>query len=86
MRKGDIDQIVLHQANDRIIEHIRRKLALPEEKFFRNLQHYGNTCAASIPVALTEMKEQGLLGPGTRIFCVGFGAGLAWGGLYLEFQ
>ncbi len=83
---GDIDQIVLHQANDRIIEHIRRKLALPEEKFFRNLQHYGNTCAASIPVALTEMKEQGLLGPGTRIFCVGFGAGLAWGGLYLEFQ
>ncbi|MCH4040256.1 MAG: ketoacyl-ACP synthase III [Lachnospiraceae bacterium] len=82
----DIDQIVLHQANDRIIEHIRRKLALPEEKFFRNLQHYGNTCAASIPVALTEMKEQGLLSPGTRIFCVGFGAGLAWGGLYLEFQ
>ncbi len=80
----DIDQIVCHQANDRIIEHIRRKLELPGEKFFRNLQHYGNTCAASIPVALTEMKEQGLLGPGTRIFCAGFGAGLAWGGLYLE--
>lgn len=82
---GEIDYIVCHQANRRIIDYVRKKRNLPQEKFFVNLREYGNTSGASIPLALTEMKERGLLKPGTRIFCIGFGAGLTWGGCYLEF-
>ena len=81
----DIDYIVCHQANVRIIDYVRKQKKLPEGKFFMNLREYGNTSGASIPLALADMKEKGLLRPGTRIFCVGFGAGLTWGGCYLEF-
>ncbi|MGN0362812.1 MAG: beta-ketoacyl-ACP synthase III [Bilifractor sp.] len=79
------DYIVCHQANSRIIDHVRRQKNLPEEKFFMNLQEYGNTSGASIPLALADMKQQGLLKPGCRIFCIGFGAGLTWCSCYLEF-
>lgn len=81
----EVDYLVCHQANARILEHVRKKLDLPQEKMYMNLQKYGNTSAASIPVALCEMQEKGLLKKGTRIFAVGFGAGLTWGGVYLEF-
>lgn len=81
----DIDYIVCHQANVRIIDYVRKKMGLPKEKFFLNLPSYGNTSGASIPLALSDMKEEGLLKPGTKIFCVGFGAGLTWGGCFLEF-
>ena len=81
----NIDYIVCHQANVRIIDYVRKQRKLPEEKFFMNLGKYGNTSGASIPLALADMKEKGLLIPGTRIFCVGFGAGLTWGGCFLEF-
>lgn len=80
-----VDYIVCHQANSRIIDHVRRQRNLPESKFFMNLQEYGNTSGASIPLALADMKEQGLLTSGCRIFCIGFGAGLTWGSCYLEF-
>jgi len=79
------DYIVCHQANSRIIEHVRKQRNLPAEKFFMNLQEYGNTSGASIPLALADMKEKGMLTPGCRIFCIGFGAGLTWGSCYLEF-
>ena len=81
----EIDYLVCHQANSRILDYIRRKLKLPEEKVFQKLQYYGNMSAGSIPLALAEMKERGLLSPGKRIFAVGFGAGMSWGGVYLEF-
>lgn len=79
-----IDYFVCHQANQRIISSVIRKTHLPEEKFYLNVHNYGNTSAASIPIALDEMAEQGLLTPGTRTLCVGFGAGLTWGGAILE--
>ncbi len=82
---GDIDYIVCHQANARIIEHVRKRRGLPKEKFFMNLQEYGNTSGASIPLALCEMMEKGMLQSGRRIFCIGFGAGLTWAGAYLTF-
>ncbi len=81
---GDIDYFVCHQANYRIISHVYKKLKLDPDKFFMNLDHYGNTSAASIPIALSEMNDQGLLKPGQKIICVGFGAGLTWGGILLE--
>ena len=79
-----MDWIVPHQANRRIVESAARRLELPMDKFFLNLDRYGNTSAASIPMALDEMTERGLLVRGQKIICAGFGAGLTWGGVLLE--
>lgn len=75
----DIDHIVCHQANLRIINRVQKKLSMSSEKFFVNLDKYGNTSSASIPIALNEMNENGLLKPNDKVVCVGFGAGLTWG-------
>lgn len=80
-----IDWFVCHQANERIIDGVATRLSLPPERFFRNLVNYGNTSAASIPLALADMREQGLLQPGQKIILAGFGGGLTWGGIYLEY-
>jgi 3-oxoacyl-[acyl-carrier-protein] synthase-3 len=74
----DIDLIIPHQANDRIIEMARRKLRVPEEKMMINIDRYGNTSAASIPLAFVEAIEQGRVQPGNHVVFVGFGAGLTW--------
>ena len=74
----DIDLIVPHQANVRIIESAAKKLKFPTEKFFVNLEKAGNTSAASIPVALCEAVEAGLLKPDDNVVFVGFGGGLTW--------
>lgn len=81
----DIDYVVCHQANQRIIDHVRKKYDAPEEKFYVNLQNYGNTSAASIPIVLDEMMSAGLLDKGKKIIAVGFGAGLTWSSALLEF-
>jgi len=77
----EVDHLVLHQANERIIDNVVRKMKIPPEKVFKNLAHYGNTSAASIPVALDEMSASGLLKEGERVLCVGFGGGLTWAGV-----
>jgi len=74
----DVDLVIPHQANLRIIQAAARALKMPEEKFFVNLQHYGNTSSASIPIAICEAVEQGRLKPGDHCVLVGFGAGLTW--------
>lgn len=79
MSLDDIDYIVCHQANRRIIESVIRQMKAPAEKFYMNLQHYGNTSAASIPLALADMQQQGLLRKGAKLICVGFGGGFTWG-------
>lgn len=81
----DIDYVVCHQANERIIDFVRKQFNAPEEKFFKNIQKYGNTSAASIPIALTEMEEQGMLTEGKKVIIAGFGAGFTWGSMLLEF-
>jgi 3-oxoacyl-[acyl-carrier-protein] synthase-3 len=80
----EVDYVVCHQANQRIIAYVVKKLKAPEEKFYLNVQYYGNTSAASIPIALDEMATKGLLAAGSRVLCVGFGGGLTWGGAWLE--
>lgn len=80
----DINYVVCHQANERIISHVIKKMKAPSEKFFMNIQKYANTSAASIPLALDEMAESGLFRHGMKIICVGFGAGLTWGGILIE--
>jgi 3-oxoacyl-[acyl-carrier-protein] synthase III len=75
---ADIDLVVPHQANMRIIESAVNRLGLPLEKFFVNLQKYGNTSAASIPIALDEALAEGKIKKGDTVVVVGFGAGLTW--------
>lgn len=79
----DVDHVVLHQANARIIDHVIKKYKGFEDKFYMNIEKYGNTSAGSIPVALDEMNQKGLLKPGDKIMCVGFGGGLTWGGMLI---
>jgi 3-oxoacyl-[acyl-carrier-protein] synthase-3 len=82
-----IDQvqwIIPHQANIRIIEAAARGLKLPMDRFIVNLERYGNTSTASIPIAMVEALEKGQIKPGQKIVMVGFGAGLTWGALAAE--
>jgi 3-oxoacyl-[acyl-carrier-protein] synthase-3 len=76
---GDIDLFVPHQANLRIIEGAVAKLGLPWEKVYTNLQKYGNTSSASIPLCLSEARADGRLKDGDLLLLMGFGAGLSWG-------
>ena len=82
---GDVDFFVFHQANARIIDLAAKKYRIPPEKYYKNIQRCGNTSAASIPLVLSELREQGKIGPGSRILAVGFGGGLTWGGCLIEF-
>ncbi len=75
----DVDLVVPHQANVRIIESAVKRLGIPEEKFYVNIPRFGNTSAASIPIALNEAVEAGRVKKGDNILLVGFGAGLTWG-------
>jgi len=75
----DLDLLIPHQANRRIIESAVRSLGVPSNDIYSNLERYGNTSAASIPIALAEAAEAGHIQPGDLVVCVGFGAGLTWG-------
>lgn len=75
----DVDLFVPHQANLRIIASAVRRLGIAEDRVFTNLEHYGNTSCASIPLCLYEAMEQGRLATGHRLLLAGFGAGLSWG-------
>lgn len=80
----EVDWVVCHQANSRIIDHCVRSMKADPSKFYKNMDHFGNTSAASIPMALDEMAEQGLLKAGQTIVLDGFGAGLTWGGALMK--
>jgi len=80
----DIDLIVPHQANNRIIESAARRLKLPHEKIFTNLEEYGNTSAGSIPLAIVDALSEGKIKKGDIVLLVGFGAGLTYGGIGMK--
>lgn len=81
---AQIDWIIPHQANMRIVETLADYLKLPLDRFICNLECYGNTSAASIPIALDEALRSGKISPGQKVLLVGFGAGLSWGTSLLE--
>lgn len=83
--KDDIDYFVPHQANVRIIETAAKKLGAPMDKFIITLDHYGNTSSASIPLALNEAIEKGVVKRGMKLALIGFGAGLTYGGIIFEY-
>ena len=79
MTLDDVDLVIFHQANMRIINSAVQDLGIDEAKVFNNLERYGNTSAASIPLALDEAFQEGRIRPGSYVLFSGFGAGLAWG-------
>ncbi|NLI89469.1 MAG: ketoacyl-ACP synthase III [Epulopiscium sp.] len=81
---NDIDHFVLHQANERIIDSLARKMKLPIGRFHKNIADYGNTSAASIPIALNQLDEKGSLNKGDLVIIVGFGGGLTWGSALIK--
>ena len=80
-----VDLFIPHQANLRINQAFAKALDLPESKVFNNIQRYGNTTAASIPLALDEAIEMGLLGAGSTVMFIGLGAGVTWGAVLYRF-
>ena len=81
---NDVDLMIPHQANIRIINNLKDRLGVSEEKVFVNLSKYGNTSSASIPIALDEANRGGRLKEGDLVLMCTFGAGLAWGALLLR--
>jgi 3-oxoacyl-[acyl-carrier-protein] synthase-3 len=77
---GEIDLFVFHQANRYMLEHLRKKLGVSEDRFFMAMEHSGNTVSSTIPIALKEALAQGRLKPGMLVMLVGFGVGYSWGG------
>jgi 3-oxoacyl-[acyl-carrier-protein] synthase III len=84
LTKEDVDFLIPHQANIRIMEASRQRLELPEEKMSKTVQKYGNTSAASIPISLVEEVEAGKIKDGDVIVLVGFGGGLTWGAIAMR--
>lgn len=79
----DVDWVVAHQANLRILDASATRSGIPMERWFHNLEEFGNTSAASIAIALADMNEKKLLRKGQKVFLVGFGGGLTYGAIYL---
>lgn len=84
LTKDEVDWIILHQANVRIIESVSKKTKIPFDKFIVNIEKVANTSSASIPIALDEAVRDGRIKKGNNVMCVGFGGGLSWGGIFFE--
>jgi 3-oxoacyl-[acyl-carrier-protein] synthase-3 len=86
LKPEDINLIIPHQANLRIIDALARSIKIPKDKFFVNLDRYGNTSAASIPIALHEARQKGCIQSGDYVLLVAFGAGLTWGSTLIKWH
>ena len=84
LQVDDIDMLIPHQANLRISQFIQRKFKLEDDQVFNNIQKYGNTTAASIPIALTEAWEQGKVKDGDTVVLAAFGSGFTWGSVIIK--
>ena len=82
---NDIDLFVFHQANSFLLEVLRKKIKIPAEKFFTNIESYGNSTSSSIPVALKDAEQQGKLKKGMKILLAGFGIGNSWSATIIEY-
>lgn len=80
----EIDLFILHQANERIIDAVAKHLKLPKERFFKNIEEFANTSAASVAIALSDAMERGSCKPGQKVMLAGFGAGKTWGAIVLD--
>jgi len=79
VKPSDIDMVIPHQANNRIIEALRKRLDVPPERVYSNIERFGNTSSASVPIALDEARRNGRVKQGSLVLSVAFGGGLVWG-------
>jgi 3-oxoacyl-[acyl-carrier-protein] synthase-3 len=86
MTREDVHLVIPHQANIRILQAVAEKLKIPMDKFFTNLDKYGNTSSASIPIAMDEAFRSGRINEGNHVLLVSFGAGLTWGATLLRWS
>jgi 3-oxoacyl-[acyl-carrier-protein] synthase-3 len=84
LQTTDINLLIPHQANLRIAQFVQHKLNLTDDQVYNNIQHYGNTTAASIPIALCEAWEKGLVKPGDLVCLAAFGSGFTWASALLR--
>ena len=80
----DIDLFVFHQANQYMLDFLRKKCKIAPEKFYMNFADCGNTVSSSIPIALARAEQDGTLKPGMKVMLVGFGVGLSWGAVVVN--
>jgi 3-oxoacyl-[acyl-carrier-protein] synthase-3 len=81
---NEIGMLIPHQANLRIAQFVQKKFGLSDDQVYNNIQRYGNTTAASIPIALTEAWEEGKIVPGTKVVLAAFGSGFTWGSVMIQ--
>jgi 3-oxoacyl-[acyl-carrier-protein] synthase-3 len=86
LKPEDLALVIPHQANQRIIDYAAKSLKIPEDRGYSNIARYGNTSAATIPIALAEVMEQDRLKPGDLLALVGFGGGLTWGAMVIQWS
>jgi len=86
LKAEDVDYLVPHQANQRIIDATAERMGVDKSKVVSNVAMYGNTTAGTIPICLAELDEQQKLHSGSNLVLVSFGAGYTWGGIYLKWQ
>ncbi len=84
LESDDVDLVIFHQANKYILNYLRKKIGIPPEKFYINMVEKGNTVSATIPIALKDAMNEGLLKSGQKVLICGFGVGLSWGGTVIE--
>jgi 3-oxoacyl-[acyl-carrier-protein] synthase-3 len=84
-QKDDIDLFVFPQANKFMLEYLRKKMKIPQEKFYINLEDTGNTVSPSIPIALRRAFDDGRIRKGSKVLLSGFGVGLSWGSTIIQF-
>ena len=77
---NDVDQFIFHQANKYMLDHLRKKINIPAEKFYIHMQDVGNTVSSTIPIAMKHAMLDGKIKPGDLVMLVGFGVGYSWGG------
>lgn len=80
----DIDLFIFHQANKFMLNHLRKKISIPEEKFLYHIENCGNTVSSTIPIVLKEAQLSGTISPGMNLLLAGFGVGYSWGGVILQ--
>jgi 3-oxoacyl-[acyl-carrier-protein] synthase-3 len=83
--KGEVDLVIPHQANQRITDAVRMKLELKEEQVYSNIKKYGNTTAASIPIAMSEAIAEGKIKNGSLVCLAAFGSGFTWASALVRF-
>jgi 3-oxoacyl-[acyl-carrier-protein] synthase III len=85
IQKDDVDLFIFHQANKFMLNHLRKKMAIPEEKFYYYLENIGNTVSSTIPIAIFEAMQESKIKKLNKVLLAGFGVGYSWGGTVLEF-